>query len=133
MEFLRRNESGSIITYVVVAFVLATLVVGGVFIVQKTNDNPSKTEVTKTASPTVSTSSPSPTKTPVTNPKESSKPSSAPIKNIPTAGNGSASLPTTGPQDEVIRLLMLAILTSSIVAYVQSYKARIRTYGLANR
>ena len=137
MNFTRTNEGGSVVTFAIVAVVLAVLVIGGVYTLQNSNQpTPKKSsEVATSSSPSVSPSkstsvapSQSPSKAPST-PKPSTSP--APAKNIPTTGM--TALPTTGPEDNIVQAFMLASLVGVAVAYAQSYRARLVFSSTVNR
>lgn len=118
----RTHESGSLATFLVVGLVLAVLVIGGVYTLQKKSPHtPSK----PSASPSVVKSPSSPVPTPTQKPKSPSpaaKPSQAPIAKAPS-GSGNP-LPATGPSDNFVSILMFAGLVGLAVAYVRSRAAR---------
>jgi hypothetical protein len=123
----RTHESGSLATFLVVGLVLAVLVIGGVYTLQKKGQHaPSK----PTASPTVAKSpskspQPAPSHKP-TPPKPVATPSHGPIAKAP---NGNP-LPATGPSDNFVSILMLAGLVGLAIAYVRSRTARQFAYQL---
>jgi NhaP-type Na+/H+ or K+/H+ antiporter len=112
----RTSEGGSVISFIVIGVVLAAIVVGGIYVVQKRGENapvatspsPSPTASTEQAPPAVS--SPSPT------PGTGKSPSS------PSTKGGT--LPSTGPSDDLMGAVGFAILLGVIIAYLRSYKFR---------
>ena len=133
MNFTRTNEGGSVVAFAIIAIVLAVLVIGGVYVVQKTNEpKPSPTKVAKSPTPPATPSksnSVSPSKTPA--PSKKPAVSSPPVKNTPTTGT--APLPVTGPEDNLIHIFMLATLVGTAVAYAQSHRARLALATPINR
>lgn len=116
----RTREGGSVASYIMVAIVLAVLVLGGVFIVQKTGQKQPITPPGVTVRPSPVAKSPSP--------KPSQKPSPTPAPTIRPPVTGTAPtepLPKTGPSDNWISLGMLAVLVGTIVSYVQSLYLRL--------
>ena len=117
------NQGGSVATFVVVGVVLAAFVIGGVYLLQKRNQDGQKTgpvAVSTTPSPT---STPKATKSPTSSPAKpapSKTPASKPSQNIPTT----ASLPTTGPTEDFLGAFMLASLAGVAAAYLRSYRVR---------
>lgn len=127
MNFTRTKEGGSVVTFAVVAVVLAALVIGGIYTVQKSGEKPApSSEVAKSpasSSAPTTTSQPTPSKTP--------SPSQAPVKTAPRTGT--APLPATGPTDNLVHLLMIASLVGVTSAYIQSYRARLVFLRADNR
>ena len=133
MNFTRTNEGGSVVAFAVIAIVLAVLVIGGVYVVQKSNEpKPLPTKVAKSPAPSVAPSkstSVSPSKTPA--PSKKPAVSSPPVKNTPKTGT--TPLPVTGPEDNLIQIFMLATLVGTTVAYTQSHRARLALTTPINR
>ena len=117
----RTKEGGSVITFVVVGIILAVLVIGGVFTVHKSGQEKPLVSPSKSTQPSTSIS---PSKTPTATTQPSRKPSPTPVRPPVTSTAPKTSLPTTGPADNVVHMLMIAGLIGVSVAYVQSYRAR---------
>lgn len=114
----RTREGGSVATFVVVALVFAALVIGGVFIVQKSGQEaPTKPPgaTPQPSTPVAKSPSPSPA------PKKTQKPSPAPTIRPPVTGTApSQPLPKTGPSDDMVGIVMFAILVGMVTAYGRS-------------
>jgi cytoskeletal protein RodZ len=137
------NQSGSVVSFVVIGVVLIALVAGGVYLLQHRDDkqakvqSPSPVAVTSsapvpssapTSSPKTSTT-PAPSKS--TQPSASPKPSvspQAPIVKAPVVP-GANGLPATGPSDSIPGGFAAAILLGTTVAFVQSQRARRHLFG----
>lgn len=121
----RTKEGGSVATFVVVAIILTILVVGGVFVVQKTGPK-------KPVSPpgvTVSPSSPV-AKSPSPKPSPKTSPAPAPTIRPPVTGTAPVQpLPTTGPSDDWAQILMFAVLVGMTTAYWQSRQYRLERFA----
>lgn len=132
------KQGGSVATFVVVGVVLTAFVFGGVYLLQKRSQDsqktgpiavstsPSPTNTSKTTSspqttklPSQSPAKPSPSKTPTATsaPSNTSQPQTT--GNIPTNA-----LPKTGPTEDFIGALMLALFAGVVVAYLRSYRVR---------
>lgn len=107
---------GSSATYVIVGIVLVAVVLGGVYLVQKSRTDTTvptpiasnKPEVAKTPAPSQPTQ-PSPGETKVVGPS------------VPTQSGGA--IPQTGPEDSIAPTFMFAILFGFLVAYIRSRQA----------
>ena len=118
----RTNQGGSVVSFLVVGVVLAAVVFGAIYLVQKRGDTPTP-EPTPSGpvigqsdqpQPSGSPASPSPSATPSGSPR----PSSQPGGQQPAP---STDLPATGPADDLVLLaLPIALLVASIVAYSRS-------------
>ncbi len=128
-EQTRTNEGGSVVSFIVIGVVLAAIVVGGIYIVQKRGENAPTVSSNPTASPSMSPiasdstppavspgtqATPTPSKTPSTQPSPSKTP-------LPSTG---VPLPTTGPSDNLLSAIGFAILLGVSIAYLRSYKFR---------
>ncbi len=138
------KQGGSVVTFIVVGVVLAIVVVGGVYMVQKRSQDSAKPAPVAVKS---NTATPSPTKSPVksptTTPKVTPKASTAPspvvspsrppmpsptvtAKPVPSTkvAPNTDKLPVTGPEDTIVNAAILAILAGSVVAYLRSFRVR---------
>ena len=117
----RTNQSGSVVSFLVVGVILAVVVIGGITLLQN------RDQQTPTASPSASVSpAPSPSagtsgssNSPAPTPSKSPTASSAPVPST----NGT--LPSTGPTDNLLSSIAGAILLGVIIAFVRSYRARV--------
>lgn len=109
---VRAHESGSLAIFVIVGLVLAALIVGGVYTIQK-KDRQSTPQ--PTASPSV-VRSPSTSSRP-TSPSQKPQPTRSPSVKNPSGNNP---LPATGPSDTIVGILMLAGFVGVAIAYVRS-------------
>lgn len=122
------KEGGSVATFVIVGVILAAVMIGGVYLLQKRDQQSPKAPVAvknDTKSPSSSpeaSKQPSPSKKPSATRSQSPapKPEVTTKKDIPTAG----SLPATGPQDNLIGATMLAIFVAVAIAYLRSVRIR---------
>jgi len=118
----RTNEGGSVISFIVVGVVLAAIVVGGIYVVQKRGEN------APAASPVATSPSPSPAASDSTPPAVApgTQPSPSPSKSssaspLPSTG---VPLPHTGPSDDIVGAVGFAVLLGVVIAYLRSYKFR---------
>ena len=121
--YARTRQGGSVAAFVIVGIILAVLVIGGVYTVRKGGQGSSP-------SPSVATSpSTAPSNSPHTTPSKS--PSPSPAQKAPSTGT--APLPTTGPEDNVISTVMIAVLVGVATAYVQSRRTHLYPQSVSNR
>lgn len=121
----RTKEGGSVATFVIVAIILTILLVGGVFIVQKTGPEKPKSPPGVTVQP----SSPV-TKSPSPKPSQKTSPSPAPTIRPPVTGTAPAQpLPKTGPSDSWMNIFMFAILVGMTTGYWQSRVYRLERFA----
>ena len=119
----RTNQGGSVISFVIVGVVLASVVAGGVYLVnqrnkQNTTKQPTTSQPSTTPQGANNKPASQPTPTPANNPS-SSTPTSGPQPQ-PTNGH----LPTSGPNDALFQLFALSILVGLATAYVRSQISR---------
>lgn len=119
----RTNQGGSVVAFVIVGVVLATVVSGGVYLVnqrnkdtstqQPTTNQPADDSQQQEGNPTPQTQTPVPNNT-QPNPTPSNQ-------NPPTTGvTQNSQLPSTGPADTLLAVLALGSLTATASAYVRS-------------
>ena len=135
MKITRMREGGSIVNFAIVAVVLAVLVIGGIYTVHKSSQpQPSPSASPKVAKSPAPTNAPSkstqasPSKTPAISKSPAKTPS---VTKTPTTGT--APLPATGPEDNLIHMIMLASLAGVTAAFIQSYRARTEFFGVPSR
>ena len=124
MSEARTNQGGSVVSFVVVGIVLVALAAGGIYLlkhragdssshVAKTSMSPSPVS-SGSVSPNSSSVAPSPQPSSTPSPSPSSKPSASP----------SPTIPKTGPSDLLPSGLVAATVIGSLVAFIQSRRAR---------
>jgi len=118
----RTNQGGSVVSFLVVGAILAIVVIGAIYTIQKRNNDP-QSSPSPSASQSVSPQAPqestpaSPTATPTPAPTNTSQPSTQ--SSNPSVSTGD--LPATGPADDLVMLsLPIALLVGSTVAYARS-------------
>jgi len=116
----RTNQSGSVVSFLVIGAILAIVVIGAIYTVQNRNNDPKPSP-----SPSVSQSSgpelpgQSPSTTPTASPVPSRTPTASSQPATPPATTDN--LPATGPADDLVMLsLPIAALVGMSVAYVRS-------------
>jgi LPXTG-motif cell wall-anchored protein len=126
----RTNEGGSVASFIVIGVILAAIVVGGIYVVQKRGENSPAVSPTATSSPSASPSvasssdpsppavSPGTQATPTPSKSPSTQPSKTPL---PSTG---VPLPTTGPSDNILSVIAFAVLLGVSIAYLRSYRFR---------
>lgn len=122
----RTNQGGSVVAFVIIGVVLASVVGGGVYLVNQRNKQ------TGTSQPSTSQPTANPQETPSngsssTQPQPSSQAQNNPASTgVTQAPQSSHQLPATGPaEDAFLSLIAIASLTAAITAYARS-KARKR-------
>ena len=121
----RTNQGGSVLSFVIIGVVLAGLLVGGIYLVNR--------QLTQPVAPTAQKPAEKPKPAPGQNtpPAESGadKPaapsSSAPQSNPATPNNGNLQLPATGSQETIGTLLVVGLLAGITAGYVQSRRLRL--------
>lgn len=120
----RTNRGGSLATFIVVSIILTILVVGGVFIAQKSGPGQPKSPPGVTTKPTGPVA-----KSPSLKPSQKPSPSPAPTIRPPVTGTvPAAPLPKTGPSDSWLNILMFAVLVGMTTAYIQSRNYRLERF-----
>jgi cytoskeletal protein RodZ len=131
VAMVRTNQGGSILSFVIIGVVLAGLLLGGAYIVNRQTQVPRDTS----SSPTISTGPSSPSankkvssddgaeKTPpkTTAPKQVTTP--APDATHPSSSSSAAELPHTGPAEIITSALGLGSLSYALVAYIRSRRS----------
>lgn len=128
MKRVNRYQGGSILTFIVVAVVVAALLIGGVFWLRQrgeiareaakvtvNRDVPPKQEASQKSDDKKDTA-----KTPVTDKRESSEES----KSQPSQ------LPETGPTEAVLSIFALAVLAYAVTRYISSRSELTRALSL---
>ena len=128
----RTNQGGAVLSFIIVAVVLAVTVIGTAYFVKHrgelvradqavavtptyTAPTPAAPAPTTTPKKTVPTATPTPAATPTT-----------PSSNQPS-NNKTVPLPKTGPESGVIDLLAIGLLVASATAYASSRRSPSRT------
>jgi hypothetical protein len=128
---VRTDQGGSILSFVIVGAVLASLLVSGAFIVNRQAYQPH--DVASSPAPVTNTSSKTTKNTPPTSGAEQAPPVTSPpekTKVAPTnkpvqpASSPAAQLPHTGPVQTFAGSIGLGCLTYIITAYIQSRQLR---------
>ena len=125
MRYARTNEGGSGMAFIIVSVVLAAAVIVGVYFIHQRGQQQASVQP-------ASKSKDQPKSQPVTPPAAASqqptasKPQSTTDSQIPTSGvSQSSHLPATGPVDTTIQLVAIGLLTTAVVAYVQSRRQQL--------
>ena len=129
MKRVNRYQGGSILTFIVVAVVVAALLIGGVFWLRQrgeiareaakvtvNRDVPPKQEASQKSDDKKDTA-----KTPVTDKRQSSEGSKQPSQ-----------LPETGPAEAVLSILVLAVLAYTVTRYISSRSELTRALSLSS-
>ncbi len=129
MKRVNRYQGGSILTFIVVAVVVAALLIGGVFWLRQrgeiareaakvtvNRDVPPKQEASQKSDDKKDTA-----KTPVTDKRQSSEGSKQPSQ-----------LPETGPTEAVLSILALAVLAYTVTRYISSRSELTRALSLSS-
>jgi LPXTG-motif cell wall-anchored protein len=117
----RTNEGGSVLVFVVVGVILAGLLVGGIYLVNRQTSQP-RPQAPVAQKPQEKEQGPPPAE-----PGNSqSPPSSAqPGPDTSTANNGNVELPTTGPKETIGSLVVLGLLSGALAGYVRSRRPQL--------
>lgn len=138
----RTHQSGAVLTFIIVAVVLTFVVIGTAYFVKQKGEQARKeqaiaqadklikeqdTSTTKPTDSSAKSSSEASTDKPAPAPSESKTPApttSAPTTPSPTpAPSDQATLPITGPESDVTRILAIGLIVASSAAYVSSRRA----------
>ncbi len=122
----RTYQGGSVVTFIVIATVLAAAVIGTAFFVKQRGEQVRQQQAVAQADKIAKEADAKKTATPDNSAKSSSKapstaPTPAPTEPSPSATSGTqAALPTTGSELDGARLLAIGLLVASSAAYVAS-------------
>lgn len=118
----RTNQGGSVASFIVVGVILAAVVVAGIYFVNQRNQAPTNTGTP--ASPVAS--SPSSPNNPAPSPSQSPQSTPQPVQpspqapQPPVANHNEAPLPATGPSEDFLGLIGLALLVGMAISYARS-------------
>jgi len=131
----RTNQGGSILTFIVIAVVLAFGVIGTAYFVKQHGEQVRKEQAIAQADALAKqeAAKSSGTATPATseNKSGSAADTSTPAPTVATptpapstlTSSDQAALPTTGPESDAVQLLAIGLLVASSAAYVSSRRA----------
>lgn len=122
----RTNQGGSVLSFVIVGILLAGLLVGGVYIVNRQTVGQPVAPVEQKPQKEMPDGSQSP---PPAKPGNNSQ-QPDPFSNIPQAGTGTANtgaaeLPATGSRETFGSLLIIGLLGGVVVGYVRSRRPQL--------
>ena len=118
----RTNQGGSVLSFVIVGVLLAGLLVGGVYLVnrQSAGQPPAPVVQKPQEKPNESQSPP---------PAEPGTSQPSPSANMPESGgttdNNVTELPTTGPKETLGSLIIIGLLGGIIVSYLRSRRPQL--------
>jgi LPXTG-motif cell wall-anchored protein len=128
----RTNQGGSILTFIIIAVVLAVGVIGTAYFVKQHGeqvrkeqsiaqaDALAKQEAVKSSGSATPATSESKSRSAIETPASTPAPTVAtPTPSVSTS-NDQAALPTTGPESDAVQLLAIGLLVASSAAYVSS-------------
>jgi LPXTG-motif cell wall-anchored protein len=113
----RTNEGGSVLVFVVVGVILAGLLVGGIYLVNRQTPQP-KPQTPVVQKPQEKEQGPPPAEPGNSQPHPSSDQSEP--KN-----NGSVELPATGSKETIGSLIVLGLLSGAVASYVRSRRPQL--------
>jgi len=123
----RTHQGGSVVTFIVIATVLAAAVIGTAFFVKQRGEQVRQQQAVAQADKIAKEADAKKTTTPDNSTKSSGEATSsttstpAPTEPSPSATSGTqAALPTTGSELDGARLLAIGLLVASSAAYVAS-------------
>ncbi|MBC7868962.1 LPXTG cell wall anchor domain-containing protein [Candidatus Saccharibacteria bacterium] len=124
----RTNQGGSVLTFIIIATVLAGAVIGTAYFVKQRGEQVRQEQAVAQAdklAKEADTKKPATTNNSTKSNGEASpntnKPAPAPTKSSPSpTAAEQASLPTTGPESDGLRLLAIGLLVASGAGYITS-------------
>lgn len=122
----RTHQGGSVVTFIVIATVLAAAVIGTAYFVKQRGEQVRQQQAVAQADKIAKEADAEKTATPGTSTKSSGeatspKPTPAPTGSLPAEAPGvQAALPTTGSELDGARLLAIGLLVASSAAYITS-------------
>lgn len=122
----RTHQGGSVVTFIVIATVLAAAVIGTAYFVKQRGEQVRQEQAVAQADKIAKEADAKKTTTPDTSAKSSGeatspKPTPAPTASLPAEAPGvQAALPTTGAELDGARLLAIGLLVASSIAYIAS-------------
>jgi outer membrane biosynthesis protein TonB len=121
---VRTDQGGSVLGFVVIGVVMAALLVGGVFVMQRQNNpNPTPTPQQPTQQPAEQKPAEKPT-------EDKSKPQPAPQpapqqnqqapSQLPSNNASSHEMPQTGPVETLASAIAILFISGALISYVRS-------------
>lgn len=132
----RTKQGGSVLGFAIIGVVMVLLLIGGVYAVR--HYWAPSTEVAKVSGPSTTSSDDtannsnqkqsSDSGNNTNTPPQTTAPAQPPVASVPAPAAPAApvptKLPTTGPADTVLSMVVLGIMTAATAAYVQSLRHR---------
>lgn len=117
----RIHQGGSVVTFIVIATVLAGAVIGTAYFVKQRGEQVRQEQAVAQADKLAKEADAKKTTTTDKSAKSTATPTPAPTEPSPSATPGAqAALPTTGNELDGARLLAIGLLVASSVAYIAS-------------
>lgn len=122
----RRIESGNVVGFVLVGALLLAVLVGGIYVLRHGNSGSVAVTNTNSSAPKSSPSSSSDTTSNTSTASDQAlrdalnSQSSSTSNSSNTSATTSSSLPTTGPEDSLMPMLAVGLLTGVSFAYIRS-------------
>lgn len=116
----RTNQGGSVTSFIVVGVILTAVVIAGIYFVHQRSQAPSSTPASPVASSPINPQAPAPS--PSQSPQSTPQPvqSSPQVPQPPVANQNEAPLPETGPREDFLALVGLAVLVGTTISYIRS-------------